>query len=67
MPFSKIDPDKFTLTDVRKMQSAFDAVCAVMNLVERDPRRVKLASIIIRLSTDGEMENLIERAILALR
>jgi hypothetical protein len=63
MPFSKIDPNKFTLDAVKDMQVAFDAVCLEMNLDQTDARRSKLAMVIIRLMNEGDMSALKERAL----
>jgi hypothetical protein len=56
MPFSKLDPEKFTLDAVKAMQAAFDEVCQRLSLTPEDPRRSKLATVIIELATDGEQD-----------
>ena len=63
MPFSTIDPQKFSLDTVKSMQAAFDKACAQLNLSESDPRRSTLATAIIKLAAEGKTENLSERAV----
>jgi hypothetical protein len=67
MPFRHIPPGQFNLDTLRLMQTAFDDVCQRLNLNEIDPRRSKLATVLMNLAADGELSQLSERAEKALR
>ena len=56
MPFRDVKPGTFTSATLALMREAFDQVCKNLNLGEADPRRSELATILIRLASEGETD-----------